>query len=182
MKKYSMRAIPAAAAMVAALVFGVQVHAQTNSSNPPGSTNPKDAATNLGTTAARAGAEANNSSGNPVASSATQTPGTTNPKDNVSPAPTGGVPARTATPGMNGANPITPGTTGISGTTNSKDVMIPKGTMAKTAEQRTMSKADRASARAAKRAARASKKSTAVKSTAQTPGGDMSSTGTSTAK
>ena len=36
MKKYSMRAIPAAAAMVAALAFGVQVHAQTSTSMPSG--------------------------------------------------------------------------------------------------------------------------------------------------
>lgn len=186
MKKYSMRAIPAAAAMVAALVFGVQVHAQTNTGNPPGSTNPKDATTAPGTVpgtpSARAGAEANNSSGNPVAKSATQTPGTTNPKDNVNPSPTGGTPARTAAPGMNGSNPITPGTTGIAGTTNSKDVVIPKGTMAKTAEQRATEKADRASASAAKRAARASKKNTAMNKAAQTPGGDMSATAASPSK
>lgn len=182
MKKYSMRAIPAAAAVVAALVFGVQVQAQTKSSNPPGSTNPKDAATGSGTTAGRAGAEANNSSGNPVAKSATQTPGTTNPKDNVNPSPAGGTPARTAAPGMNGSMPITPGTTGIAGTTNSKDVVIPKSTTAKTAEQRATAKADRAAARAAKRAARASKKSSPMNNAARTPGGDMSSTATSPSK
>jgi hypothetical protein len=167
--------------MVAALVFGAQVHAQTPSSTPPGSTNPRDASATPGV-AARAGADGNNSSGNPVASSATQTPGTTNPKDNVNPAPMGGTPARTAAPGMSGSNPITPGTTGIAGTTNPKDVVIPKDTMAKTADQRATTKADRASARAAKRAARASKKSTAVNTTAQTPGGDMSSTATSPSK
>lgn len=190
MKKYSMRAVPAAAAMVAALVFGVQVQAQTPSQNrtgnPPGSTNPKDATTSPGTVsstpAARAGAEANNSSGNPVARSATQTPGTTNPKDNVNPSPTGGTPARTAAPGINGSNPITPGTTGIAGTTNPKDVAIPKGMNAKTAEQRATAKADRAAKRSAKRAVRASKKSTPMNNSAQTPGGDMSSTATSPSK
>lgn len=179
MKKYSMRAVPAAAAMVAALVFGVQVHAQTSTGNPPGSTNPKDATTVPGTTAARAGADANNSSGNPVARSATQTPGTTNPKDNVNGTPSGATPSRTAAPGMNGANPITPGTTGIAGTTKSKDVVTPKGTTGMTADQRAMAKADRASARAAKRA---NKKKTTVDKAAQTPGGDMSSTATSPSK
>ena len=178
MKKYSMRAIPAAAAMVAALVFGVQVQAQTNSTNPPGSTNPKDASVKPGVTPARAGAEANNSSGNPVANSATQTPGTTNPKDNVSSA---GTAARMAAPGMNGANPITPGTTGIAGTTKAKDVVTPKGTMAKTAEERATAKADRASAKAAKRAARASKKNT-MGSTAPMAGGDMGSSTASPSK
>ena len=83
---------------------------------------------------------------------------------------------------MNGSNPITPGTTGIAGTTNPKDVVTPKGTMAKTAEQRATAKADRASARAAKRAARASKKNTASNTTAQTPGGDMGATATSPSK
>jgi hypothetical protein len=140
MKKYSMRAIPAAAAMVAALVFGVQANAQTNTGNPPGSTNPKDSSSSTG------------------------------------PA------ARVAAPGVNGSDPITPGTTGIAGTTKAKDVVIPKGTTAKTAEERSAAKADRASARAAKRAARASKKSTAIDTRAQTPGGDMSSTATSTSK
>ncbi len=181
MTKYPMRAVPAAVALIASLVFGVQAHAQTPAGAPPGSTNPKDAAATPGP-AARAGADANNSSGNPVAKSATMTPGTTNPKDNVNPAPMGGTAARTAAPGMNGANPITPGTTGIAGTTNSKDVVVPKGSMAKTAEQRAMAKSDRASARAAKRATRASKKKAAVDTTAQTPGGDMGSAATSPSK
>jgi hypothetical protein len=91
--KFSMRSVPAAAAMAAALLFGAQVHAQTNTTTPPGSTKPNDqvqAAPNTNA-AARAGAEAGNSSGNPVANSATQTGGTTKPKDNVMPAPTGGV-------------------------------------------------------------------------------------------
>jgi hypothetical protein len=45
MTKHSMRKIPAAAAMAAALLFGVQAQAQTDNNNtPPGSTNPKDAA------------------------------------------------------------------------------------------------------------------------------------------
>lgn len=92
MKKLSMRSVPAAAAIAAAMLFGAQVHAQTNTTTPPGSTKPKDAvmaapATNA---AARAGAEANNSSGNPVASSNTQIGGTTKGKDAVSPAPMGG--------------------------------------------------------------------------------------------
>jgi hypothetical protein len=92
--KFSMRSIPAATAVAAALVFGAQVHAQTNNTTtPPGSTKPNDqvqAAPNTNA-AARAGAEAGNSSGNPVANSATQTGGTTKPKDNVMPAPTGGM-------------------------------------------------------------------------------------------
>jgi hypothetical protein len=91
--KLSMRSIPAAAAMAAALLLGAQVHAQTNNTTtPPGSTKPNDqvqAAPNTKATA-RAGAEAGNSSGNPVAASATMTGGTTNPKDGVSPAPMGG--------------------------------------------------------------------------------------------
>ena len=174
-----MHAIPAAAAMVAALVFGAQVHAQTNSGIPPGSTNPKDVSATPGP-AART--DATVSSGNPVARSATMTPGTTNPKDNVNNAPTGGMPARTAAPGMNGANPIKPGTTGIAGTTNPKDVEIPKTATSKTAMQRTKAKSNRASARAAKRAARASKKKTDINNSAQTPGGDMSSTATSPSK
>ena len=181
MKKYSMRAIPAAAAMVAALVFGVQAQAQTNSTNPPGSTNPKDASIKPGVTPARAGADANNSSGNPVANSATQTPGTTNPKDNVSSSATGGTPARMAAPGMNEASPITPGTTGIAGTTKAKDVVTPKGATAKTAEERAAAKADRASAKAAKRAASVSKKNT-TSASAPMAGGDMGSTAASPSK
>ena len=178
MKTYSMRAIPAAAAMVAALVFGVQVQAQTSSGLPPGSTNPKDASVNTGP-AARAGAEANNSSGSPVGKSATMTPGTTNPKDNVNLSPAGVTPAKTAAPGMNGSNPITPGTTGIASTTNPKDVVVPKGTKAKTASERSTARSERASARAAKRAARASKRKTDINNSAETPGGSMSSTATS---
>ncbi|WP_411882899.1 hypothetical protein [Polaromonas sp. YR568] len=38
MKKYSMRSVPAAAAIAAAMLFGVQVHAQTNATTPSGST------------------------------------------------------------------------------------------------------------------------------------------------
>lgn len=93
MNKQTMRSIPAAAAIAAALLLGAQVQAQTNATTPPGSTNSKDAVTPApaGKTAARAGAEAQNSSGNPVASSATQTPGTTKGKDNVSPEPAGGM-------------------------------------------------------------------------------------------
>jgi hypothetical protein len=93
MTKFSMKSIPAAAAIATALLMGAQVHAQTDTTTPPGSTKPKDqtsAAPNTNS-AARAGAEAGNSSGNPVANSATQTGGTTKAKDNVSPAPTAGV-------------------------------------------------------------------------------------------
>ena len=90
MKKYSMRSIPVAAAMMAALIFGVQAHAQT--ATPPGSTSPLDAASPSpkGGTAKRAAADPNNPSGNPVSKSATQTAGTTKPKDDVSPEPKGG--------------------------------------------------------------------------------------------
>lgn len=93
MKNYSMRSVPAAAAIAAAMLFGVQVHAQTNTTTPPGSTNSKDQVSPAPSTnaAARAGAEANNSSGNPVASGNTQIGGTTKAKDAVNPAPTGGV-------------------------------------------------------------------------------------------
>jgi hypothetical protein len=93
MKKYSISSIPAAAAMAAALLLGAPVHAQTDTTAPPGSTKPKDQVTPAPSTnaAARGGAEAGNSSGNPVANSATQTGGTTKAKDNVMPAPTGGV-------------------------------------------------------------------------------------------
>jgi hypothetical protein len=93
MKKYSMRSVPAATAIAAAMLFGVQVHAQTNTTTPPGSTKAKDAVTPAPATnaAARAGAEANNSSGSPVANSNTQIGGTTKAKDAVMPAPTGGV-------------------------------------------------------------------------------------------
>ena len=178
MKKYSIRAIPAAAAMVAALVLGTQVHAQTNSALPPGSTNPKDVSATPGP-AAKAGADGNNMSGNPVANSSTMTPGTTKPQDNPT---TSGPAARTAAPGMNGANPIMPGSTGIAGTTKSKDVVVPKGTTAKTAEQRTTEKADRASAKAAKRAANASKRSTAMNKSAPNAGGDLGASGASPSK
>jgi hypothetical protein len=93
MKKYSMRSVPAAAAIAAAMLFGVQVHAQTNTTTPPGSTKPQDQVSPAPSTnsAARAGAEAGNSSGSPVNSSATQTGGTTKAKDAVSPSPAGGV-------------------------------------------------------------------------------------------
>jgi hypothetical protein len=43
MKKYSMRSVPAAAAIAAAMLFGMQVHAQTDTTTPPGSTKAKDA-------------------------------------------------------------------------------------------------------------------------------------------
>jgi hypothetical protein len=93
MKKYPMRSVPAAAAIAAALLLGVQVHAQTNTTTPPGSTKPQDQVMPAPSTnsAARAGAEAGNSSGSPVTNSATQTGGTTKPKDAVSPSPAGGV-------------------------------------------------------------------------------------------
>ena len=90
MKKHSMRAIPAAAAMMAALVFGVQVHAQTSTGMPPGTTNPKDASTTAGP-AARTAADGNSSTSNtstsntsagkPTADGTTMPPGSTKPKD-----------------------------------------------------------------------------------------------------
>ena len=90
MKKYSMRSIPLAAAMMAALIFGVQVQAQTTT--PPGSTSPLDAASPgpKGGTPKRAAADPNNPSANPVSKSATQTAGTTRPRDEVIPEPKGG--------------------------------------------------------------------------------------------
>jgi hypothetical protein len=92
MTKFSMKSIPVAAAITTALLLGAQVQAQTDTTTPPGSTKPKDQTTAAPNTnsAARAGAEAGNSSGNPVANSATQTGGTTKAKDNVMPAPTAG--------------------------------------------------------------------------------------------
>ena len=91
MKNYSIRTIPAAAAMVAALVFGVQVHAQTNSSNPPGSTTPKDTSATPGP-AARTAAPGMNGA-NPITPGTTGIAGTTNSKDVVVPK---GVTAKTA--------------------------------------------------------------------------------------
>lgn len=93
MTKFSMKSIPAAAAIVSALVLGAPVQAQTDTTTPPGTTKPKDqnsAAPNTNS-AARAGAEAGNSSGSPVANSSTQIGGTTKSKDAVSPAPSGGM-------------------------------------------------------------------------------------------
>ena len=138
MKEYSMRAIPAAAAIVATLVFGVQVHAQTSTGMPPGSTNPKDASTTSGP-AARTAADGNTGAGKPTANGVTMPPGSTKPKD----------------------------------------ALNPQTSTSKTAEQRSMAKADRASAKAAKRAARTSKKKTDINNSAETAGGSMSSTATS---
>lgn len=138
MKKYSMRAIPAAAAMVATLVFGAQVHAQTSTGMPPGSTNPKDASTTSGP-AARTAADGNTGAGKPTANGVTMPPGSTKPKD----------------------------------------ALNPQTSTSKTAEQRSMAKADRASAKAAKRAARTSKKKTDINNSAETAGGSMGSTATS---
>ena len=93
MKKYSMRSIPVAAAMMAALIFGVQVGAQTpGNPTPPGDTNRLDAASPdpKGGTPKRAAADPNNPSPNPVSKSATMTPGTTTALDNVNPSPPGG--------------------------------------------------------------------------------------------
>ena len=91
MKKYSMRSIPAAAAMAAVLIFGGQAHAQSMTP-PPGSTNKEDAPLPepKGGVPKRAAADPSNPSGNPVAKSATMTPGTTSSLDNVSPTPMGG--------------------------------------------------------------------------------------------
>ena len=86
MKKYLMLSIPAAAAMTAVLMLGVQAHAQ---STPPSTGKYNATAPDpKGGTPART--EASSSAGNPVAKSDTMTPGTTNPLDNVSPAPNGG--------------------------------------------------------------------------------------------
>lgn len=156
MKKYSMRAVPAAAAMVAALVFGVQVHAQTGTSMPPGSTNPKDASTTPGP-AARAAANGTSSTG-------TSSTGSTSA-------------------GNTGAGkPTVDGVTMPPGSTKPKDALNPKAETATTAEQRAMAKSDRAAAKADKRAAQDSKKKTGTNNSAETPGGSMSSTATSPSK
>lgn len=42
MTKISMKSIPAAAAIVSALLLGAQVHAQTDTTTPPGSTKAQD--------------------------------------------------------------------------------------------------------------------------------------------
>lgn len=156
MKKYSMRAVPAAAAMVAALVFGVQVHAQTGTGMPPGSTNPKDASTTPGP-AARAAANGTSSTG-------TSSTGSTSA-------------------GNTGAGkPTVDGVTMPPGSTKPKDALNPKAETATTAEQRAMAKSDRAAAKADKRAAQDSKKKTGTNNSAETPGGSMSSTATSPSK
>ena len=138
MKKYSMRAIPAAAAMVAAFAFGV--HAQTSTGMPPGTTNPKDASTTAGP-AARTAADGNTSTGNTGA-----------------------------------GKPTADGTTMPPGSTKPKDALNPQTSTSKSAEQRSMTKSDRASAKDAKRAARTSKKKTDINNSAETAGGSMGST------
>ena len=143
MKKYSMRAIPAAAAMVAALVFGIQVHAQTSTGLPPGSTNPKVASTTSGP-AARVAADGNTSASNAGA-----------------------------------GKPTADGVTMPPGSTKPKDALNPQTSASKTAEQRSMAKADRASARADRRAARTNKRKTDINNSAETAGGSMGSTATS---
>lgn len=161
MKKYSMRAVPAAAAMVAALVFGVQVHAQTATSMPPGSTNPKDASTTPGP-AARAAANGTSSTGT---------------------SSTGSTSAGSTSAGNTGAGkPTVDGVTMPPGSTKPKDALNPKAETATTAEQRAMAKSDRAAAKADKRAAQDSKKKTGTNNSAETPGGSMSSTATSPSK
>lgn len=158
MTKYSMRSVPAAAAIAAALLFGAQAQAQTGMVTPPGSTKPQDRAVPApGNTAtpARAGADGNNSSGSPVGNSGTMIGGTTNKKDNVSPAPVAGSGSSgtTAAGGMNSAGAATT----VPGTTNSKDAVMPAptaGTKGMTTEQRAMAKSEKAKARDAKRAAR----------------------------
>ena len=124
-----MRSIPAAAAIAAALLFSVQVQAQTGMTTPPGSTKPQDRvnpAPGNTATPARAGAEGNNSSGSPVGRSDTMIGGTTKKNDNVSPSPTAGngTTANTAAAGMNSAG--TP--TMVPGTTNKKDNVMPAPT------------------------------------------------------
>ena len=156
MKKYSMRAVPAAAAMVAALVFGVQVHAQTGTGMPPGSTNPKDASTTPGP-AARAAANGTSSTG-------TSSTGSTSAGN------------------MGAGKPTVDGVTMPPGSTKPKDALNPKAETATTAEQRAMAKSDRAAAKADKRAAQDSKKKTGTNNSAETPGGSMSSTATSPSK
>ncbi|MEO6017860.1 MAG: hypothetical protein ABIP46_11435 [Polaromonas sp.] len=160
-----MKSIPLAAAMTAAMLFGAVAHAQSGTTTPPGSTKPQDAVTPTpGNSSMPARTDANNSSGNPVAKSATMTPGTTKAQDNVSPSPTAGngSSTRMAAPGMNGSMPADPNKTGIGGTTKAQDNVspAPMGGMAKDADARTMAKSDKKSTRAAKRAARKAKKTT----------------------
>ena len=150
MKEYSMRAIPAAAAIVATLVFGVQVHAQTSTGMPPGSTNPKDASITSGP-AARTAADGNTSTNT----------------------------GNTSTGNAGAGKPTADGVTMPPGSTKPKDALNPQTSTSKTAEQRSMAKADRASAKADKRAARTSKRKTDINNSAETAGGSMSSTATS---
>ena len=154
MTKYSMRSIPAAAAMAAALLFGAQVYAQTGMTTPPGSTRPEDRvnpAPGNNATPARAGAEGNNSSGSPVGRTDTMIGGTTSKKDDVSPAPVAGngSTGKTAAAGMNG--PGTP--TMVPGTTSKKDNVMPSPTAgtAMSAEERAAAKSARAEKRAMKK-------------------------------
>ncbi|MEO6018499.1 MAG: hypothetical protein ABIP46_14675, partial [Polaromonas sp.] len=137
-------------------------HAQSGTTTPPGSTKPQDAVTPTpGNSNMPARADTNNSSGNPVAKSATMTPGTTKTKDDVSPAPAAGKgsSARTAAAGVNGSMPADPNKTGIGGTTKAQDNVspAPAGGVAKSADERTTAKADKKSRRVAKRAARKAK-------------------------
>ena len=156
MKKHSMRAIPAAAAMMAALVFGVQVHAQTSTGMPPGTTNPKDASTTAGP-AARTAADGNSSTSNTSTSN-------------------------TSTGNTSAGKPTADGTTMPPGSTKPKDALNTQTSTSKSAEQRSMAKSDRASAKADKRAARTSKKKTDINNSAETAGGSMGSTAASPSK
>ena len=151
MKKYSMRAIPAAAAMVAAFAFGV--HAQTSTGMPPGTTNPKDASTTAGP-AARTAADGNSSTST----------------------------SNTSTGNTGAGKPTADGTTMPPGSTKPKDALNPQTSTSKSAEQRSMTKSDRASAKDAKRAARTSKKKTDINNSAETAGGSMGSTAASPSK
>ena len=138
-KKFSMKSIPLAAAMTAALMFGAAAHAQTGIS-PAGGT-PKTAEER---DAAKPGKKA------PMAAA------TKSQDDIVSPAPAGGTPksAEERTAAKPGKKVPTVATT------KSQDDIVspaPAGGTPKSAEERAAAKADKKATKDAKRAARKDK-------------------------
>ena len=165
MKKSSLKALPLAAAMAAALMMGGAVQAQTNTT-PPGSTKPQDGSISPAP-ATPGAARASTDSGASGTMGAT-TPGTTKSKDlPVDPKPmaAGSGSARTSAGASAGTTMAAdPNKTDIGGTTKSKDNVSPAptaGRNAKDADARTAAKADRKAKRDAKRSARKNRTNTA---------------------
>jgi hypothetical protein len=199
LKKSTMKAIPLAAAMTAALMLVAPAQAQTGSAtmnNAPtgigGTTNGKDA-TNPDPRAgngssARAGADGNTNSGSGMNLGATATPGTTKGKDNVSPEPMAGngSSARMGMQGTTDMSPQDPNMTHTPGTTNSKDNVSPSPMAGKgmTAEERATAQADRKASKAAKRASRMKKNKSegSMGMGSPAPSGDMDGTAPSPSK